>query len=229
VPEAAKDPSAIEMNSNASVTSPEPPILAVKPVLVMVFSVEVPVLANHNPAAPIPALQNTQPVEMATDAPVPTPEPAARAVEVILLPEMPVRTHLAPFVQHASTVQMVADPLVTTPRPSASSVPTSRPSGPSVVIFAVEHPASAECTPSATIPAPESSQSVEVAAHTSSTTPGSAEAATDTPLPCHLLDALLGRLLCSFLGSFLAALLPSQPAPKTAEPSISVSTATRVP
>jgi hypothetical protein len=87
-------------------------------VIVFVAMHQLPVLSHNNPAFAIPPLENAQAILVPANASIATPEPATRTVEMILLPEMPVRTDLAPLVECATTVEMMSNAPVTAPRPA---------------------------------------------------------------------------------------------------------------
>lgn len=114
------------------------------------------------PACTIPTLQDAQAVQMAADTAVTAPEPTARSVVMVFLPQMPVCAHATPMTlviapQRTATVQMYTNSFVSTPPPAGATVQTVV-----VVISAVQLPETANHNPPGTSPTQEIAPAVEV-------------------------------------------------------------------
>ena len=84
------------MHTNAPVAAPDPSGPAVQAMVVMVPTVEMPILPHNAPMSAVPALVNAQAVQMATDATVPSPEPSGSLVIVVATMQVPVGTDVTP-------------------------------------------------------------------------------------------------------------------------------------
>ena len=109
----------IEMCCDSSVTAPDPLGAAVKAVVEVVALHQLPVGTHLVPPCAVPALENAQSIQVPADAALAAPEPSARLVVPVILPQMPVCSNLLPLVQGSPAVQMVANSAVTTSRPAA--------------------------------------------------------------------------------------------------------------
>lgn len=105
----------IQMHTNAAVAAPTPLSSAVQTMIVVILPPQTPVTSNNMPTPTVPPLQDPEAIQMPTDTPGSSPEPSTRTVEMILLPQMPVRSHLSPLVQSAPPVEVVPDAAITTP------------------------------------------------------------------------------------------------------------------
>lgn len=84
------------MDSNTLEATPDPTSAAVKSVIVLVLPVEMPVRTDFDPLRAIPTFEDSQPVQMATNSFVTSPEPTVCTVVVITLPEVPVSSDSTP-------------------------------------------------------------------------------------------------------------------------------------
>ena len=134
---------------------------------VMVFAEELPIRASNLPACAIPAVENTQAIEVTSDSLVLAlaPCPACWLVVVVALPEMPVSsnflvTSLHVAVQGAATVKMMTNALVLAPAPLGSAVVAMI-----VLVAAVELPKLTHHNPSFSVITFEDAQTIEVTAN----------------------------------------------------------------
>lgn len=100
VPEAAQNAAAVHVMSDTLVLTPEPPILAMELVAVMVFSPQLPVPAFHDPLGTSPALEDSTSVQVIANSPETTPAPAWRLVVVVAAVQVPVCPNTSPASLH---------------------------------------------------------------------------------------------------------------------------------
>jgi len=176
VPESSQDTAAVEVVTNPAITSPGPAVAAMEAVPVVVASDEMPIAPNCDPLLAIPTAENSQAVEVPADAALAAPEPAPWTVEVILLPEVPVRSNLLPLVQDSSPVEVMANAPVLTPSPLRCAFASTA----LEVIATIHDPLLGDHPPRLASPPPVLLQPVEVSSHSFSATPCGSSVATTT-------------------------------------------------
>lgn len=124
---APQDAHAITMHTDALEASPSPLTTAMVRMIVFVLSVEVPVLANRDPATSIPSAENALPVLMSANAAETTPEPTTWLGIVVAFPQVPVCSHAAPMAltvapECTSAIEMDTNAPVASPTPSGLAV-----------------------------------------------------------------------------------------------------------
>lgn len=137
-----------------------------QPVIVVIATVQVPVLPNHHPLCTSPLFEDAQTVHVTTNATEASPEPSVRTIEMVFLPAMPVRTDSLPLTLHiaekgAATVAMMPNTSVGTPSPSGSFMENMV-----VIVAAVKVPILAHHHPPHTIPLLQDTQAIQIPADT---------------------------------------------------------------
>jgi len=157
-----QSPQTIAVHANSAVATPDPAVLSMEVMIVVIASPEMPVLSHGVPSCSSPALVDAPAVEVARNTPVTTPDPARSFVVVIPTPEMPVRPNSPPMalvvaIQGAIAITVHPNPPVTTPHPLVSTMEMVV-----VMIFAVEVPIAADVVPASSVPAAQDSQTVQM-------------------------------------------------------------------
>merc|ERR1712013_530267 len=111
-----------------------------------------PVLAANNPASAFVHFQNSQTVQVPTDAPVAAPEPARSGDVMVTTPQMPVCTDAAPMtlvvaVQGTEAIQMMANTTESAPSPLSATMVFVV-----VVILSIQMPLSPNDNPAVSVP-----------------------------------------------------------------------------
>merc|ERR1719230_1272066 len=164
---AVESAEAVEVDTHATVATPEP---AAWPV-VLVLPPQMPVAANPLPLTLHIAVEGAEAVLMAADATIPTPAPLLPAVELVVvlvaMDQLPVRTNLlpcatSPALEDAKTVQMATDSAETAPEPAVGLV---------VVVLLPHVPVAANLLPATVVVAVEGAVAVQVVADAAVPTP----------------------------------------------------------
>jgi len=160
------DTTTVQLTANTLVTTPTPLILAMETVII-VLSVTLPKPAYNNPLVTIPSFDDVAPVQIAADPLVLAEECSASAVEVVALPQVPIRTNMTPVVVLESAQDLVPVSVNTN-----SLVLAPKPFGFGLVVVAFSALPEATCNnPLYACPAPQDLLAVQVPTHTLVCTP----------------------------------------------------------
>lgn len=87
---AEKGAMSVPMMSNAPIGAPNPFRASMENVIVIVATIQVPILTNHHPSDTIPFLEDTQAVQVPADPFFASPKPTRWSIVMILFPHLPV-------------------------------------------------------------------------------------------------------------------------------------------
>jgi hypothetical protein len=73
VPESSQNAKAVDVAANSSILTPEPPVLAVQLVPIMVAPPELPIFSFHNPTRTCPSFEDAMAIQMISNTAVSAP------------------------------------------------------------------------------------------------------------------------------------------------------------
>jgi len=168
---AVEGPVAVQVDSDAPVTTPRPSSSTMKPMVVTVALVQMPVSTHAYPLCSSPALVNAQAIQMTPNPSELTPEPPRPFVIMITTPQMPVGSHIPPMtlmitVELPSAVQVHTNASIPAPTPLGATMEAVV-----VMIAAVQLPESSNDHPLCTSPSPLDAHAVQVASDSAISAP----------------------------------------------------------
>jgi len=131
-----------------------------------------PVRADTAPVALVIAVQRSQPVQVHTNAPEPTPAPLGPTMQVVIVvvlaPQMPIRTNVVPAMtvppaEDAQAIQVTSNTAVPAPEPSVRLV---------IMVPAPQVPVGSHTTPVTLVIPVKCSQTVEMDTNAPESAPG---------------------------------------------------------
>jgi len=150
----------VEMNANAPEPAPFPTMTAMKVMVVIISTPQVPVTADIHPTRAGPTPQDAQAIQMSTNASSSAPEPSRSSIVAVTPPQVPVGTHATPMalvvaIQGAQPVQVHANAPEPAPSPSVAAVQVMV-----VIIATPQVPVAADLHPARAGPSPQDAQAV---------------------------------------------------------------------
>jgi len=168
---AEQDSQPVPVHTNSPKTTPAPLLPSMELMVVIIAFDDLPIPTDHDPTGTSPTVLDAHTVAMPCNSSVRAPSPAIRSVEVITLPEMPVRPDTSPValiiaLQCATPIQVQTNAPQLAQDPSSAAVQRVL-----VIIPLSKRPILADQDPSSTIPTLENSQAIEMSVYTSICTP----------------------------------------------------------
>jgi len=154
---------AVQVYANALVATPSPACAAMHTVVESILSPQCPHVANVDPATTVPPLVSAHAVLVSTDTPITTsPEPAASFVVMVLPPQMPISSDLAPVaivvsLKGTQAVAMHSDAPEAAPDPTFAAVQSV-----AIVVATNKFPVCSDPDPARTSPAFVDTETIQV-------------------------------------------------------------------